>query len=174
MANFSGGNPKQIKSKMGELVNLHHHLHLSCVCVCGHLPNLVVSLGLNPDGGVVALKGCFLFVVARIYSSPLALAQLPGIDADAQGHDMWGNIVILDPPSLEVQAFTDMESVPIELEDTPKRRSAVLSAVKEGRAVLFFYRSGGAVASQLAHHWHGVVRKDARTALAAHRGPPHL
>lgn len=31
--------------------------------------------------------------------------------------------------------------------------------------MLIFYRSGGAIASQLAHHWHAVVRKFQ---------PPHL
>jgi hypothetical protein len=123
----------------------------------GHLFNLVVSLGLTPHGDVVPLKGCLLVMVAAVYASSLAAAQIAS--ECPQAHDDFGNIVLLDPPSINLGVqLRGPSTVDIERLDAPKRQSAVVAAVKEGRAILIFFRSGGAVASQLGHHWHAVVR----------------
>ena len=42
--------------------------------------------------------------------------------------------------------------------DVPDCRGGVKAALAQGRALVVFYSSGGAVASQLGHHYHAVVR----------------
>tara|TARA_B110000037_G_scaffold175199_1_gene199684 strand:- start:246 stop:761 length:516 start_codon:yes stop_codon:yes gene_type:complete len=116
----------------------------------GQLLNLINSIGLDSNHNVVQLKGCLLMFVALFADTNLAGVALPG--GLAHAHDMYGNIVLLEPSSSQVVLPKGL--VP---QQAPKRESSVKLAMKEGRTVLLFFKSGGAIATQLAHHWHAVV-----------------
>jgi hypothetical protein len=116
----------------------------------GQLLNLIDSIGLDSNHNVVQLKGCLLMFVALFADTNLAGVALPG--GLAHAHDMYGNIVLLEPSSSQVVLPKGL--VP---QQAPKRESSVKLAMKEGRTVLLFFKSGGAIATQLAHHWHAVV-----------------
>jgi hypothetical protein len=116
----------------------------------GHMLNLINSIGLDRHHNVVQLQGCLLMFVALFADKSLADTALPGEFAYA--HDMNGNIVLLEPPSSQVCLPKELVS-----QEAPTRESSVKLAMKEGRVVLLFFKSGGAIATQLAHHWHAVV-----------------
>lgn len=116
----------------------------------GHLPNLVVSLGLNRENEVVPLRGCLLMLVALYAETNLAGKVLPG--GFAQAHDAYGNIVLLEPPTAQLDLPEGLSP-----QEVPERESSVRLAMREGRVVLLFFKSGGAIAAQLAHSWHAVV-----------------
>ena len=116
----------------------------------GHLPNLVVSLGLNRQNEVVLLRACLLMVVALYAETNLADKVLPG--GFAQAHDQYGNIVLLEPPTAQLDLPEGLSP-----QEVPERESSVRLAMREGRVVILFFKSGGAIAAQLAHSWHAVV-----------------
>lgn len=89
----------------------------------GHLLNLIISFGVDPAGNVVQLKGCLLMVVAQYADQNLAKVTLPG--AVRQSHDSVGNIVLLDPPSFELQSPEG-----IQFTDVPQRECDVKSAMR--------------------------------------------
>ena len=92
----------------------------------GHLPNLIVSLGLNRENEVVPLRGCLLMVVALYAETNLAGKVLPG--GFAQAHDAYGNIVLLEPPTAQLDLPEGLSP-----QEVPERESSVRLAMREGR-----------------------------------------
>ena len=120
--------------------------------------NLVASLGLSAEHEVVPLRGCLLMVVLCFSTSCLAGASAEsfGWSSVPMAHDAKGNVILLEPGSVDVKlppAFTRADT-----EICTEAR--VMDAMAEGRAVLCFFRSGGLVAGQFSHHWHLVTPMD--------------
>ena len=88
----------------------------------GHLLNFIFSVGLNPAGEVVELRGCLLMVIVRFADSSLASAEWSGPDRAA--HDRYGNLLLLEPSSQTMALPTGWcES------DVPDQEDAVIRAV---------------------------------------------
>jgi len=126
-----------------------------------HLFDLVVSLGVSPSGAVVELQGSLLMVVLNFASANLGTLKLAG--DIPQAHDQHGNIVLLDPPSLELLLPAEVEKV-----NSPDSPAGVGTALQDGRCVVAFFRSGGWLAGQLAQHWHAVTPMDPRDIIAGY------
>ena len=144
-------------------VHLAHHIWSACLldgtlsCAL-HLDeldiscllNTIVSLGVRPDGGIVQLRGSYLMLVVAYCDANLADSALS--DELPFAHDSRGNIVLVDPPSIDLTAPSGRRLV-----DVPANQVGVRQAIRDGKTILVFYSSGGVVASQLAHHYHAVV-----------------
>ena len=119
--------------------------------------NLINSLGLDAENKVVTLRGCLLMVVLCFSTSCMARARAEdfGWSSLPMAHDAKGNVMIFEPGSIDVKLPPTLTRA-----DTAVTEAQVLTAMAEGRTVLCFFRSGGAVAGQFCHHWHLVTPMD--------------
>ena len=136
-------------------------LHLDSLDV-PFLLNAIAAIGVDCGGTVVRLRGAYLMVVLQWSEEPLHAFELPpGLEGMRAAHDDVGNIVLLEPPTLEV-ALPHGANVA----RTPETRLTAKTMLGEGRAVIAYFGSGGLVLGQLASFWHMVTPMDPRDVLA--------
>ena len=76
-------------------------LHLDSLDV-PFLLNAIAAIGVDRSGTVVRLRGAYLMVVLQWSEEPLHKFKLPpGLEGMRAAHDDVGNIVLLEPPTLE-------------------------------------------------------------------------
>ena len=122
----------------------------------GLLLNLICSFGVSKNNEVVRLRGSLLMIVLAVSTACLAAVDCGELQwAAPAAHDEAGNIIMLEPSITDVELPADGAKA-----DIPTTEAAVLSALREGRCVLGFFRSGGVFAGQLGHHWHLVTCMD--------------
>ena len=127
----------------------------------GLLLNLVSSFGVSASNEVVDLRGSLLMLVLVVSTTTLGAVDCRELGWSASAaHDEAGNILMLEPSLTDVKLPADCPKA-----DIPTTETAVLSALREGRCVLAFFRSGGVLAGQLGHHWHLVTSMDPQDIL---------
>ena len=124
----------------------------------GAVLNLILSTGLSPRGDIVLLRGSLLMVFLAFTDTCLAGAVPPQGDAAGPvwGHDRAGNILLLEPGTMDLAAVLPLAASTIK---TPSTQARVTSLAAKGVCVIAFFKSGGWLAAQLSHYWHAVVSR---------------
>ena len=120
-------------------------LHLDVLDVA-FLLNCIGAIGLNGNNAVVRLRGAYLMVVLQWSEEPLSTFTLPPwLKGQRVARDQAGNIVILEPSTLDVRLPEGAH-----VAQKPVTRTDAKSRLINGKAVVAYFGSGGLVLGQFA------------------------
>jgi hypothetical protein len=126
------------------------------------LLNAIAAIGLDSEGAVVHLRGAYLMVVLQWSDVPLSGLGLPrSVEGQRVAHDEAGNLVILEPTTLDVSLPQGACVVA-----KPETRADAKIRLRAGKAVVAYFGSGGLILGQFAQFWHMVTPMDPRDVMA--------